>query len=230
MDLSRPQKLIVIVGLSALLAGIIVLSLGRMAAKDTTVTYIAPKALPQPAAVPAAAVSAIQNPYVAVHVVGAVCSPGMYWLKNGCRVADAVQMAGGMLPEADQTSVNLASALQDGEQIKVLAQPEDNSGQADSATAAPAQGNSAASAGAQQTGADLTLPPKAKGAAVTWPISLNQATKEQLELLPGLGPALSARILYYRYEHGGFKSVEDLTNVSGISQRRLEALRPYLRP
>jgi competence protein ComEA len=226
MDLSRPQKLLVIVGLVALLVGIIVLSLGRMAAKDTTVTYVAPKALPQASTTPAAAVSAVQSQWVAVHVVGAVYSPGMYWLKNGCRVADAVQMAGGMLPEADQTSVNLASALQDGEQIKVLAQPEDNSGQADSATAAPAA-VPAASAG---TGGDITLPPKAKGAAVTWPISLNQATKDQLELLPGIGPALSARILYYRYEHGGFRSVEELMNVSGISQHRLEALRPYLRP
>jgi competence protein ComEA len=61
-------------------------------------------------------------------------------------------------------------------------------------------------------------------------ISLNSATKEQLESLPEVGPELAQRILYYRHEHGGFRSIEDLTKVDGIGAGRVEALRPYVTP
>ncbi|MEN6404033.1 MAG: helix-hairpin-helix domain-containing protein, partial [Armatimonadia bacterium] len=66
--------------------------------------------------------------------------------------------------------------------------------------------------------------------AVPAVVSLNRATKSQLEALPSIGPELAQRILYYRYEHGPFRSVDDLLQVEGIGRDRLETIRPYLQP
>lgn len=214
MDLSRGQKLLIIIGLFALLGGIVVLSLGKMASTPAAVVYEAPRAAAQPN-------------YVGAHVVGAVTRPGMYWLRPGSRVSDAIEAAGGMLPQADQSSVNLAAMVEDGQQVKIMAQ-----------TAAPAPSAVAPPAPAAAPVASASVQPKAiappaastlKSPNVPLPLSLNQATKDQLQALPEIGPELAARIVYYRYEHGGFRSVEELAEVDGIGPQRVELLRPYLK-
>jgi competence protein ComEA len=121
--------------------------------------------------------------YLYVHIVGEVASPGMYQLPLGARLVDAVFAAGGLTDQADNSSVNLARELSDGEQVVVY-----------------------------KIG-DVT---ETGGAAPGGLISINRATAEQLEELPGIGPALSARIIAYRDANGGFKAKEDLLNVSGI--------------
>jgi competence protein ComEA len=121
--------------------------------------------------------------YLYVHIVGEVASPGMYQLPLGARLVDAVFAAGGLTDQADNSSVNLARELSDGEQVVVYK-----------------IGDVAESGGAAPGGL----------------ISINRATAEQLEDLPGIGPALSARIIAYRDANGGFKAKEDLLNVSGI--------------
>jgi competence protein ComEA len=221
MDLSRGQKLVVIVGLIAGLAGIVVLSLNRAASHEAAVTYTAPQ---EPAAPRATT--------IAVHVVGAVARPGMYWLRAGSRVADALALAGGLSAEADQSSVNLAAPLSDGEQIKVLALPQKPPEGASSTPASPAASSvPATSAPPPAAEAPAAVPPpKAQGLPFPLPLSLNQATRQQLEALPGIGPRLAERILYYRHEHGGFRTVEELAEVPGIDKRRLANLRPYVRP
>ena len=213
MDLSRGQKLLVIIGLLALLGGIVVLSLGRIASQPAAVVYS------EPAAKKSAAMS------VGVHVVGAVAHPGLYWLRPGSRVSDAIALAGGMTPQADQASANLAAIVEDGQQIMVMERPAPIAPQA-APPPAPA----------------ATVPPPAKpkpaqplSAAATVPstprmVNLNQATKDQLEALPDIGPELAQRILYYRHENGGFRSLEDLAKVEGIGPGRIEALRPYVTP
>jgi competence protein ComEA len=151
-----------------------------------------------------------------VHVVGAVHRPGVYRLRLGLRVQDAIRRAGGAAPGADLQAINLAAKLTDAQQVVV---PKRAAAAPGGAAAGMAGAGAAAAAGA--TGAA-----GAGGAAAAGPpINLNSATAEQLDTLDGVGPATAQKILEYRAQHGGFRSVDDLSQVSGIGPKRLEALR-----
>lgn len=131
-----------------------------------------------------------------VAVSGKVREPGLVQLPAGSRVADAIEAAGGALPDAELDHLNLARKLTDGELITVGIPP-------------PA-------GAAGPTGAD-----QGTGAKV----NLNTAAQADLETLPGIGPALARRIIAYRTEHGAFGSVEELRDVSGIGEVRFAELR-----
>ncbi|MEO3751326.1 helix-hairpin-helix domain-containing protein [Streptomyces sp. B6B3] len=137
---------------------------------------------------------------VVVDVSGDVRDPGVYTLPAGSRVADALAAAGGAEPGADTETLNRARLLVDGEQIVV---------------GAPAAG-------------PVPAPPGTTEA--TSPVSLNAATAEQLEQLPGIGPVLAANIIDYREQSGGFTTVEELLDVSGIGESRLAELRDHVTP
>jgi competence protein ComEA len=147
---------------------------------------------------------------VVVHVAGQVASPGVYALPTGGRVADAVLAAGGASAEADVEQLNLAARVSDGERIYVPRKGE---------AAPPAAGGGGS--GAPAAGAGASAP--------AGPVDLNTATAEQLEALPGVGPATSKAILTYRTSHGRFRSVTELLEVPGIGPAKLEALRPLVR-
>jgi len=138
-----------------------------------------------------------------VHVAGAVRHPGVYRLPGGARVQDAVRRAGGVTRRGDANAINLAAVLQDGVQIVV---PQRISG-----------------AGA--AAAIATSEPGMPGAPPAAPVNLNTATAEQLDTLDGVGPATAQKILDYRREHGGFRTVDDLGQVPGIGPKKLAALR-----
>lgn len=135
-----------------------------------------------------------------VHVGGAVREPGLYRLREGSRVDDALRAAGGLLEDADPDALNLAARVKDGDKVLVPSR----SGQGEAAAA----GMGAAAGGMQ-------------GALV----NLNTATLAELETLPGIGPALAQRILDYRERNGGFRTVEDLLEVPGIGAKKFEELR-----
>ena len=135
---------------------------------------------------------AVKAPSIYVHVVGEVGSPGIYELDSGSRLVDVIFAAGGFAKNADQSSVNLARELTDGEQVVVF--------KVGAAPQLPGSNPSVNSAGASQ-------------------ISLNRATQAELETLPGVGPALASRIVDWRTANGGFKKKEDLLNVSGIGDK-----------
>ncbi|MFC3995464.1 helix-hairpin-helix domain-containing protein [Nocardiopsis sediminis] len=159
---------------------------------------------PTPTAALPAPSSAASSPTgeVTVHVGGDVDSPGVFTLAAGSRVADAIEAAGGLSDDADTGTLNLARPLTDGEQVLVGAE---------TATAAPPADTAAPPAGSPES-----------------PIDLNTATPEQLEELPGIGPALAGRIIDYRTANGGFTTVEQLHDVSGIGERRFTDLRPLV--
>ncbi|MFE7530017.1 helix-hairpin-helix domain-containing protein [Kitasatospora sp. NPDC057542] len=147
---------------------------------------------------------------VVVDIGGRVHLPGLYTLPGGSRVADALRAAGGPLPETDTRNLNLARVLTDGEQILVGEQ-------------APVPVPAPAPAGGGGSGSGPPGP-----AAPRPPVSLNRATLEQLDTLPGVGPTLAQRILAYRTSHGSFRSLDQLRQVSGIGARTYAELRPLL--
>jgi competence protein ComEA len=142
-----------------------------------------------------------------VHVAGAVRRPGVYRLRTGARIQDAVRRAGGPRPRGDLNAINLAAKVADGQQVVVP--PRAPAGAAPTGAVAPAA--AAGSAGA------ATAPAP--------PVSLNSATAEQLDTLDGVGPVTAQKIIAWREEHGGFRSVDDLGQVPGIGPKRLAALR-----
>jgi competence protein ComEA len=129
--------------------------------------------------------------YLYVHIVGEVETPGMYQLPVGARLVDAVFAAGGLTDSADNSSVNLARELSDGEQVVVFS---------------------------------INAQDSATGTTSGGLISINRADNKELEELPGIGPALSARIVAWREANGGFKSIEDLLKVSGIGENLLSGV------
>jgi competence protein ComEA len=141
-----------------------------------------------------------------VHVAGAVRRPGLMRVPAGSRVAVAVEQAGGPSRRADLSGVNLAAKLEDGQQIVVPVRG-----------AVPPAG---VGAGGPST-AETVGGPKP---------SLGTATPEQLDEIDGIGPTLAERIIEYRTEHGGFRSVGELRDVEGIGEKRFEALREALQP
>jgi competence protein ComEA len=138
-----------------------------------------------------------------VHVAGAVRRPGVYKLGSGARVRDAVRRAGGASSDGDANAINLAAKVVDGAQVIV-----------------PLKAGKLAAAAA----------PAAAGAGSTAPISLGNATVEQLDTLDGVGPATAEKIIQWRTENGGFTSVDDLGEVPGIGPKKLEALRSQVTP
>ncbi|GAA2098474.1 hypothetical protein GCM10009780_46750 [Actinomadura alba] len=159
-------------------------------------------AVPGPQGSPAAGVSGA-GATVVVHVAGKVRRPGVVTLPSGARVSDAIRAAGGLRPGAGTGSLNLARRLVDGEQIPVGVP----------AAAAPAAVPS----------------PGAAGGAPGAPLDLNTATAEQFQQLPGVGPVLAERIVAYRTQHGGFRGVDQLREVTGIGERRFAELKGHVR-
>jgi competence protein ComEA len=145
-----------------------------------------------------------------VHVAGAVAAPGLYRLGGDPRVADAIDAAGGVAADADLDAVNLAAKVADGERVYVPRR-----GEVPPAVAVGAGGGGGGSPGVGGA-----------GGAPAGPVDLNSATAEQLESLPGVGPATAEAILGYRKEHGRFRSVDELLEVRGIGEAKLAAIRP----
>jgi competence protein ComEA len=138
-----------------------------------------------------------------VHILGAVNRPGLYELHDGARAVDAVAAAGGFGANADQSQLNLARFVSDGEQIVVPVLGETQ-----------AVGPESAAPGAQGV-------PGTAGAKV----NINTADAATLETLPRVGPAMSARIIAWRETNGRFTAVEDLMSVTGIGEKTFEGFK-----
>ena len=143
---------------------------------------------------------------IAVYVSGAVKMPGVYTLPAGSRVADALEVAGGLQPEADAGRINLAARILDEEQIAV-----------------PVLG-----APIMESRPTAKPPPSPSPIRLIGKTNINKATAAELEGLPGIGPVLAARIVQYREANGDFKDVEELTEVPGIKEATLARIREQI--
>ncbi len=201
--LSRGQALVAV---ACALAGVL-LAAHLLAAPKTgsavtasfgTTSAVSPLTAPSSSTPTAAA-------FVVVDVAGAVRRPGLYRLRQGSRIADAIARAGGATRRADSALVNLAAPLADGEQVLVPAR---------------------LAAGAAAGGAA----PTSEGPSPSAPVDLNSATAEQLDALPGIGPVTAQKIVDYRQQHGPFTSVDDLDAIPGIGPSKIDNLRGLVIP
>jgi competence protein ComEA len=186
---------------AALVLGVFLL-IGRHVSRGGTAAPVREPIVPRRAVAP-------KPQAVIVDVVGAVRRPGLYRLREGARVADALHRAGGATRKADVALINLAAPLADGTQVTV---PKRGAG--------PAVG-AATGAGGSAPGAP---------GAPAGPVHLNTATLEQLDALPGIGPVTAQKILDYRQKHGSFHSANDLDAIPGIGPARMDQLRDLVAP
>lgn len=163
----------------------------------------------------ASTTESVSPPTVFVHVAGAVRRPGVVELAGGSRVVDAVEAAGGALPDAVLDGVNLARPVTDGEQILV---PDEDAVQA-------AGGSPGAAAGASGVGGGVAASAGGAGSGDPLVVNVNAADQATLETLPGVGPATALKIIAERESNGPFETVEDLRRVPGIGEKKLEAMR-----
>lgn len=145
-----------------------------------------------------------------VHVDGAVEKPGIYKFPAGSRVNDAIAQAVS-LPEADISSVNLAAPLKDGQKLVIP-------------TMLLAQEQIGQQADGSSTSSGFVKKAPAKTGNSPGLVNINTASAPELEALPGIGPALSARIIEHRQANGMFLSIEELKNVSGIGEKKYASL------
>ena len=143
-----------------------------------------------------------------VHIAGEVSNPGMYELKQDARVSDAIDAAGGLTENADQLSINLARQVTDGEQIVVQAYIEAEPGNSES-TGASGRG----------------LPSSSNTEVLSSKVNINIASASELTTLDGIGESTAAKIIAYRQANGSFASIEDIKKVSGIGDRKYEAIK-----
>jgi competence protein ComEA len=181
--------------LAACLLGVALVLRHQHAGGGTPALRVAPVSAAAPA-------RAAPKPLV-VDVAGAVRRPGLYRLRPGARVADAVARAGGLTRRAERRAVNLAAPVADGQQVLV-------------AERGPGGAAAGAAAGA--------------GSAPGAPVSLSSATAEQLDALPGIGPVTAQKIIGYRQQHGPFTSVEALDAIPGIGPARIADLQGLVVP
>lgn len=148
-----------------------------------------------------------------IHVSGAVSQPGIYTLPADCRVQAALDAAGGPLPEANLSEINLAAFIQDGSQLWIPFRASNKPQIASQTSTWP--------------------PPENQYVEPVEPaqgerINLNTATQSELESLPGIGPVTAERIIAYREENGPFDSIEDIEDVPGIGPAKFDRVKDLI--
>ena len=142
---------------------------------------------------------------IVVHVTGAVPRPGVYALAKGSRVQDAISAAGGFLADAEKSGINLARALEDGEQLDIPY----------AEGASPVIGTEApAFAPTESSNSEL--------------VNINTASQTELETLPGIGPTTAQKIIQYREQNGPFVNTQDIINVPGIGPGTYERIKDLI--
>ena len=143
-----------------------------------------------------------------VDVGGAVAEPKVVRLESGARVDDAIQAAGGLAEDADTATINRAMKVEDGSKVYVPRRGESASG--DAASSGTAESGASSNSGAAGTAST----------ASTGLVNINAAGLDELDTLPGVGPATAQAIIDDRTQNGSFSSIEDLMRVSGIGEKK----------
>lgn len=154
-----------------------------------------------------------EDEMIAIHITGSVKIPGVVRVKEGSRIEDVIEAAGGLTEDADITNVNLAYTVSDG--IKIRIPSVDDDLEEDDDYIVEDSGNGVViSDGSTSSSSSL--------------VNINTATQTELETLSGIGPSLASKIIEYRETYGNFESIEDIKNVSGIGDSKYESIKDYI--
>lgn len=162
-----------------------------------------------------------EEDYVIIHITGSVKNPGIVKLKEGSRIEDAIEAAGGLTENADISKVNLAYVVEDGTKIKIPSSQEEDIGDEEIIDSGSGENiiveeKSDFSNKDNQTNKDNKL------------ININKATETDLQTLPGIGPSLAGKIVEYRSQNGKFGSIEDIKNVNGIGDSKYQNIKDLI--
>ncbi|MDN4525460.1 helix-hairpin-helix domain-containing protein [Fictibacillus fluitans] len=147
----------------------------------------------------------LQPAKIMLDIKGAVVRPGVYEMKEGDRVIDAVEKAGGFTKNAEQRSVNLSGKVKDEMLLYILEKGEE--------APVPAVAQNMGNGAGQDGGSGQSA------------VNINTANDQELQTITGIGPSKAKAIITFREENGGFKTVEDLLDVPGIGEKSLENMR-----
>lgn len=147
---------------------------------------------------------------IKIHIAGAVNKEGLYELEEEQRIADAIEIAGGLKNDADLSDINLASKLEDGMKIYIPTINENTNENTNTQSM------------------KSTENPNTQG-RTTDKININTASQSELDTLPGIGPSTALKIIKYREENGKFKSIEDIKEVSGIGESKYEQIKDLIK-
>lgn len=151
---------------------------------------------------------------IVVHITGEVKKPGVVKLKEGSRIEDIIEAAGGLTENADISNVNLAYVVEDGVKIRI---PSNNDEDIDEESYIT-----------EGSGKGVIISDENQSTSNSV-VNINTATQTELEELPGIGPSIASRIVEYREQNGKFKTVEDIKNVTGIGENKFEKIKDYIR-
>ena len=153
-----------------------------------------------------------KNKEIIVHITGAVKKSGIVKLKDGARIYDAIEMAGGSTDDADLSKINLAYVLEDGQKVYIPKIGEINQENAEEEYITFEYGNN-----------KNIIQDYNKGGNEK--VNINTANQTELETLPGIGTATAEKIIDYRNKNGKFSSIEDIQNVKGIGNANYENIK-----
>lgn len=226
---AKVRAALLVICFACLLGSGVVLLRGHPAQQQPIVFVASPAAV-----VPAAAASPTRPKRLYVDVAGAVRRPSLYVLPKNSRVMQAILAAGGPTADADIEAVNLAEPITDGEKVFVPKR-----GMVPVVTIVPSAPTSNVSMTPKAPTLTVSKAGRTKGKGGSSrsgkigedsgeQISLNSATLEELERLPGVGPSMAGRILAYRQQSGGFAKIDELTLVPGIGPKKLAKITPFV--
>lgn len=149
---------------------------------------------------------------ILVHIAGEVKNPGVVKVKEGSRIQDIIETAGGLTENADISNVNLAYSVQDGMKIRIPSNDDDIEKE-EYIT--------------ENSGKGGIMEENIQDDKVVW-VNINTATQEELEKLPGIGASIATRIIDYRNQNGKFKNIEDIKNVTGIGDSKFAKIKDLI--
>lgn len=154
-------------------------------------------------------INEMQEKEILIHIAGAVNKEGVISIQENKRVIDAIEKAGGLKENADISNINLADTLEDGTKIYIPTKEE--------LKEIENQNNLQQ----EQTSSQQTTKSTSK-------ININKANTEQLQNLPGIGPAIAEKIIEYRNKNGNFNKIEDIKQVSGIGESKYNKIKDLI--
>ena len=149
---------------------------------------------------------------MAVHVTGEVKKPGVVKVKEGSRIEDIIEAAGGLTENADTTNINLAYMVEDGMKIRIPSSNEEDIEENYISV---------------DSGKRVIMSDESNNSSLI--VNINTANETELEQLPGIGPSISSKIVDYRNQNGKFKNIEDIKNVTGIGDSKYEKIKNFIK-